>query len=148
MVKGSGYTKDDLKAALDCLIWSTEKENKKVAADNELPIILKIVAKTLLNAYKKKQFSQVIDILKIIGIEDREKIAEELIINIKGSEKLLEKSKEEVRDLVPPHVFKTQSHYMECPSCNRIYWQGTHWQAMTEDLEKLIEERQKRSKRV
>ncbi len=69
-------------------------------------------------------------------------------ICLKCNQSLIEKSKEEVRDLVPPHVFKTQSHYMECPSCNRIYWQGTHWQAMTEDLEKFIEERQKQSKTV
>jgi uncharacterized protein with PIN domain len=23
---------------------------------------------------------------------------------------------------------------MECPHCHRLYWRGTHWQAMTERL--------------
>ena len=51
---------------------------------------------------------------------------------------LLEKSKEQVKDLVPSYVFQTQSQYMECPACHRIYWRGTHWQAMTNKLKKFI----------
>ena len=47
---------------------------------------------------------------------------------------LLEKSKQQVKDLVPPYVFQTQSQFMECPACHRIYWRGTHWQAMTRKL--------------
>ena len=51
---------------------------------------------------------------------------------------LLEKSKQQVEDLVPPYVFQTQDQYMECPACHRIYWKGTHWQAMTEKLKNLV----------
>ena len=51
---------------------------------------------------------------------------------------LVERSKDEVKDRVPPYVFQTQSQYMECPACHRIYWRGTHWQAMTEKLKKLM----------
>jgi uncharacterized protein with PIN domain len=51
---------------------------------------------------------------------------------------LLEKrTGDEVKDRVPPYVYKTQKEYMECPSCQRIYWKGTHWQAMIEKLRKL-----------
>jgi len=50
---------------------------------------------------------------------------------------LEEKSVPEVKDRVPPYVFKTQRQYMECPHCHRIYWRGTHWQAMQKRLEKL-----------
>ena len=50
---------------------------------------------------------------------------------------LAEKSKEQVKDLVPPFVFQTQNQYMECPHCHRIYWRGTHWQRMREKLQKL-----------
>ena len=50
---------------------------------------------------------------------------------------LLARSKEEVQNLVPPRVFETQTQYMECPSCHRIYWQGTHWQAMVKKLQDL-----------
>ena len=51
---------------------------------------------------------------------------------------LQERSKPEVKERVPPYVFKTQEQYMECPACHRIYWRGTHWQAMTEKLEQLV----------
>ncbi len=54
------------------------------------------------------------------------------------NQNLVERDKEEVRDLVPPYVFETQSLYMECPSCHRIYWRGTHWQAMNRELAKFM----------
>ena len=53
---------------------------------------------------------------------------------------LEERSKQQVKDLVPPYVFQTQNHYMGCPACHRIYWKGTHWQAMTKKLEKFRKE--------
>ena len=54
---------------------------------------------------------------------------------------LLERNKQEIKDRVPPYVFQTQSQYMECPTCHRIYWRGTHWQAMTKKLERFIKSR-------
>lgn len=55
------------------------------------------------------------------------------------NQSLIPREKSEIRDLVPPYVFQTQSHYMQCPSCQRIYWRGTHWQRMREELESLKE---------
>jgi len=51
---------------------------------------------------------------------------------------LVARSKQEVEELVPPYVFQTQSQYRECPTCHRIYWRGTHWQAMTRRLENFM----------
>ena len=51
---------------------------------------------------------------------------------------LVERSKQQVQDLVPPYVFRTQSQYMECPACHRIYWRGTHWGRMKKKLEKFM----------
>jgi len=51
---------------------------------------------------------------------------------------LVERSKRQVKDLVPPYVFQTQNQYMECPACHRIYWRGTHWQTMTKKLKKFM----------
>ncbi|MBN1370217.1 MAG: Mut7-C RNAse domain-containing protein [Dehalococcoidaceae bacterium] len=39
-----------------------------------------------------------------------------------------------VKGLVPPYVFKTRSIFSRCPDCERIYWQGTHWEAMNARL--------------
>ncbi len=35
---------------------------------------------------------------------------------------------------VPPHVWRTHQQFARCPSCARIYWPGTHWDRMTEEL--------------
>ena len=51
---------------------------------------------------------------------------------------LVERSREQVRERVPPYVFKTQEQYRECPACHRIYWRGTHWQSMTRKLERFM----------
>jgi len=34
--------------------------------------------------------------------------------------------KEEAFDKVPPFVYLTQERFAACPSCNRVYWHGTH----------------------
>lgn len=34
--------------------------------------------------------------------------------------------KESVYDRVPPYVYLTQERFALCPSCNRVFWHGTH----------------------
>jgi uncharacterized protein with PIN domain len=48
------------------------------------------------------------------------------------------RSREDVAGRVPPYVYRTQTQYMECPECHRIYWRGTHWAAMARQLENLV----------
>lgn len=62
-------------------------------------------------------------------------------ICLECNEPLTGKTKEEVENRVPPYVFRTQSQYMECPACQRIYWRGTHWEAMIKKLEELADYR-------
>lgn len=50
---------------------------------------------------------------------------------------LIARGKEDVKNLIPAHVFETQTQYTECPTCHRIYWRGTHWQAMVKKLQDL-----------
>jgi uncharacterized protein with PIN domain len=47
------------------------------------------------------------------------------------------RSREEMAGRVPPYVYRTQTQYMECPDCHRIYWRGTHWEAMVRKIDKL-----------
>jgi uncharacterized protein with PIN domain len=53
------------------------------------------------------------------------------------NEVLVALDKENVKNLVPAHVFETQSRYTQCPACHRVYWPGTHWQAMVKRMEGL-----------
>jgi uncharacterized protein with PIN domain len=38
--------------------------------------------------------------------------------------------KESIADKVPPYVYATQERFSFCPSCNRVYWRGTHVDAI------------------
>jgi uncharacterized protein len=46
-------------------------------------------------------------------------------------------SKDQAWGQVPPYVFATQQEFHLCPSCNRFYWRGTHW----ENMRKFIADR-------
>jgi uncharacterized protein with PIN domain len=50
---------------------------------------------------------------------------------------LVARDKEGVKGIIPSHVFETQTQYTQCPACHRIYWPGTHWQAMGQKLKNL-----------
>jgi uncharacterized protein with PIN domain len=47
---------------------------------------------------------------------------------------LINKNRDEVKEKIPPYVYKNHDSFMECPSCHRVYWQGTHWEAMIKEL--------------
>jgi hypothetical protein len=51
------------------------------------------------------------------------------------NEPLVNRNKQEIENRVPPYIFQSQNQFDECPVCHRIYWQGTHWQAMLNKLE-------------
>jgi len=88
--------------------------------------------------------------LKVIYIRDTEvkaqlkQVVQELNLPLRPFTLCIEcnlplepRTKEEVAELVPPYVFRTQSQYVQCPSCRRVYWRGTHWERMTGELQGL-----------
>jgi uncharacterized protein with PIN domain len=77
-------------------------------------------------------------IRQVIGSLNLDCQSKPFTICLECNQPLVERSKEDVEDLVPPYVFKTQSQYMQCPTCHRIYWRGTHWQAMTKKLKEFM----------
>ena len=46
-------------------------------------------------------------------------------------------ARESVRDRVPEFVFRTQDQFLVCPGCNKVYWRGTHWRNMREELSRI-----------
>lgn len=53
------------------------------------------------------------------------------------NEVLVPASLEEVRDLVPDGVRSRHQVFWRCPSCRRVYWQGSHWDKMIARLHDL-----------
>lgn len=48
--------------------------------------------------------------------------------------------REEAKGLVPPHTYTTHKEFSRCPSCGRVYWEGSHVERMREILGELIGE--------
>ena len=48
--------------------------------------------------------------------------------------RLEEMAKEAAFERVPPFVYLTQERFARCPSCDRIYWRGTHTQDMLKQI--------------
>ena len=91
-----------------------------------------IRAVLLLSDEPKLQMQQVIEAL---GLDCQFR---PFTICLECNQVLVTRNKDKVKDLVPLYVFQTQSQYMECPTCHRIYWRGTHWQAMTKTLKEFM----------
>jgi uncharacterized protein with PIN domain len=80
----------------------------------------------------KKQLAQVMD---ETGIDGQQRF----LRCIECNEPLADRDKSDVADLVPPYVYATQQQYMQCVSCGKVYWRGTHWERMDRELRSLVE---------
>jgi uncharacterized protein with PIN domain len=77
---------------------------------------------------------QVQEVVKTLGLDYHFK---PFSLCLECNRALVARDKEQVKNLVPARVFETQTQYTQCPACNRIYWPGTHWQAMGKELQDL-----------
>jgi len=77
---------------------------------------------------------QVQEVVKTLGLDYYLK---PFALCLECNRALMARSKDEVRDLVPARVFETQTQYTQCLACHRVYWPGTHWEAMGKKLRDL-----------
>ena len=110
------------------LTRDTQIMRRRVVTSSQLKAIL------IQSDEPEQQMRQVIDTLKL------DCQFQPFSVCLECNQPLVERSRERVKDLVPPYVFQTRNQYMECPACHRIYWRGTHWQAMARNLEKFIKD--------
>ena len=80
----------------------------------------------------KEQVQQLIETLKL----DRD-CFRPFSICLVCNRRLEEKDKEAIKDRLPPYVYLTRDRFAECPACGRLYWQGTHWQAMNREIDAI-----------
>jgi uncharacterized protein with PIN domain len=53
------------------------------------------------------------------------------------NEPLVDAPEETVKGLVPPGVERDFHRFHRCPACGRIYWEGSHFQAMTDEVKRI-----------
>ena len=54
------------------------------------------------------------------------------------NEPLVKTVKENVKNRIPYYTYQHFDEYEECPKCARIYWKGSHYQKMVENIERDI----------
>ena len=47
---------------------------------------------------------------------------------------LIARSKDAVRERIPPRTARWKDEYFVCAVCDRLFWQGTHWQRIASAL--------------
>ena len=55
------------------------------------------------------------------------------------NEPLASVTPEEIKGKVPEYVYLTHSSFSECPSCYRVYWEGTHSNNILKTINMLLE---------
>jgi len=79
VLKEQGFSKDDIRSAFGELAWYSEDDLKDLSKDTSKPMITRIVAKQFLEAYKRKDWNKIRDIIEHtigkppqdIGISDK-----------------------------------------------------------------------------
>ncbi len=122
----------------DALIATAQEENRILLTRDRRIMKRRVIARGLIRAIliESDQFSvQVRQVLSTLGL-DKSKF-HPFTVCLECNQRLEPRAKEAIRDRVPPYVYVTQEHFAECPSCGRIYWHGTHWQAMIRTIDGL-----------
>lgn len=69
----------------------------------------------------KNQLEQIKSDLKI-------SLEPNLIRCVECNQLLIRVEKEDIKNKIPPYVFKTQKSFLYCKKCDKYYWKGTHYQ--------------------
>jgi uncharacterized protein with PIN domain len=82
----------------------------------------------------ERTFEQLREVVDVFRLRDSVRLFERCsVCNVV----LVEVSREQVADLVPPRVLERQDEFHRCPSCSRVYWAGTHAERMRKVVESL-----------
>lgn len=124
-IEDGQFVKLALKEGRVAVTRDTQIARRRVAVNGSLRVIL---------ARDDDPKKQLLQVMRELGLDWR---GTEFTRCLECNRLLVPLSRDEVRGLVPPHVFRTQSRYMRCPVCGRVYWHGTHWRRMTQALEEI-----------
>lgn len=102
------------------------RDTRLVAEDKDIASLL------IASDHFREQIKQV---LKAFAIDPRRR---PLSRCLRCNQPLIPEDKQATKDFVPPHVFQTQAEFWRCPSCQRLYWPGTHHQRMLEELKEMV----------
>jgi uncharacterized protein len=54
------------------------------------------------------------------------------------NEELVDAAKDDVEQRVPEYIFHLYASFRMCPSCRRVYWEGSHTKGMRDLMEEIL----------
>ena len=115
------------------LIIKSLRDNRIILTrDSKMSVYSGIRVLHIKSDFVEDQVRQVLNELKIKP--DRSRFFTVCVI---CNQPLKSVTKAAVKEKVPPYVYETQASFMKCETCDRIYWQGTHWANVMEFIDKL-----------
>ncbi|MDP1465653.1 Mut7-C RNAse domain-containing protein, partial [Klebsiella pneumoniae] len=51
---------------------------------------------------------------------------------------LIDTPREDIEPFIPEYIYHHHDRFKTCPSCRKVYWEGSHADKMRERIEKLI----------
>jgi uncharacterized protein with PIN domain len=77
---------------------------------------------------------QIIELFETLGEAPR---FEPFTRCLECNELLVEHPPAAVKGNVPPYIERTFTLFHRCPGCGRLYWEGSHYQAMAEEIREI-----------
>ncbi|MFQ5897008.1 MAG: Mut7-C RNAse domain-containing protein [Candidatus Methylomirabilia bacterium] len=140
-LRAMGYDTVYLKSAADQRLLQLALTEDRILLTRDARLARLAVARgyRLLADQVDRQLAEVVDRLGLAP-PDADWLSRCLACNV-----LLEpRVKESVRGLVPDYIFATQTGFVGCPGCGKIYWQGSHADRIMARLAQLLDRRQGR----
>ena len=120
------------------MVATAQKENRVILTKDTQVMKRKVIIGGRVKAILITDDRPEVQIRQVISTLNLDPQFKPFTICLECNRLLKEISREQVKDRVPEHVFRTQSQYMECPGCHRVYWRGTHWRVMTDKLNDFV----------
>jgi uncharacterized protein with PIN domain len=112
----------------------SDDEILKIAKSEERIVLTRDSLMLLRRPFKNNSIKSVFikddkikDQLKQVKSDLRIPLKPNLIRCLECNTELSKAQKENLKDKVPPYVYKTQKDFLHCSKCDKYYWRGTHY---------------------
>lgn len=131
----------------DTLLFHEKDDNRmlEIALDEDRVILTRdsqfmrrrLVITGMVKAMLVRHDDPEVQVREVAGALDLDYSFKPFSLCLECNEALIPRRRADVQHLVPHHVYETQTEYTQCPACHRVYWRGTHWEAMVSKLQAL-----------